>query len=54
MDKKPSRDHIAREKFKQKHTKNIIIYGAPANRTTGNGKILYFIAKALQSAGHEV
>lgn len=54
MDKKPTRDQVAREKFKQKHAKKIIIYGAPANKTTGNGKLIYFMAKVFQSAGHQV
>lgn len=53
--KKPDvrRDKALKE-LKEKYSKKILIYGAPCNRTTGNGKLIYHMAKAFQSAGHTV
>ena len=48
------RNKIAVEKMKQKQSKKIIIYGETCSATTGNGKLIYFMAKAFQSAGHQV
>lgn len=46
-----SRDMIAREKIRRK---KIYIYGAPCNASTGNSKLIYYMAKVFQGAGHEV
>jgi len=46
-----TRDKAAREKVRPKI---IIIYGAPCNKSTGNGKLIYNMAKSFQSGGHKV
>jgi len=48
------RNNKAKEKIKEKKAKTIVIYGPPINQTTGLSKVIYFMAKALQSAGHKV
>jgi glycosyltransferase involved in cell wall biosynthesis len=45
------RNEIAREKARKK---TFIIYSAPINKTTGNGKIGYFLAKVIQARGDTV
>lgn len=46
-----SRDEKAREEIKKK---TILIYGSSALGTTGNGKLIFNMAKAFQSEGHKV
>ncbi len=55
MPKQPDvRKEKTLQKIKAKYQKTIFIYGAPCNRSTGNGKLIYHMAKAFQSGGHEV
>ena len=49
--KKPD---IRKERRLEELRKKILIYGAPCNRSTGNGKLIYHMAKAFKSAGHIV
>jgi glycosyltransferase involved in cell wall biosynthesis len=44
----------AKENFKKKIGKRILIFGASAHKTTGNGKLIYHMAKGFQAAGHQV
>ena len=48
------RNKKAIENLQAKKRKKIVIYGAPCHLTTGNSKLVRFMAKAFQSAGHEV
>ncbi len=48
------RDLKARENLKKKVQKTIIIYGAPCNKSTGNSKLIYHMAKSFQIGGHKV
>ena len=54
MKKSDLRKERILEGLRKKHQKVIFIYGAPCNKSTGNGKLIYHMAKAFQSAGHEV
>jgi len=48
------RNKKAIKEIKEKHKKKIIIYGAPCHMLTGNGKLVYNMAKAFQEGGHQV
>lgn len=48
------RNKSAREKFKARTTKTIIIYGEAAHLTTGNSKLIYNMARVFKEAGHIV
>jgi len=41
-------------RLKQKVGKTIVIYGDTCDRTSGNAKLVYFMAKAFQKEGHKV
>ena len=53
-EKNPTRDEKKRQEIREKNSKKIIIYGSAANGSTGNGKLIYHLSKAFQSAGHKV
>lgn len=45
------RNKKAREEIKKK---TIVLWGPPANKSTGNGKLIYHMAKAFHQEGHKV
>lgn len=49
-----NRNKKLKKELKNKYAKKIIIYGAPAHMLTGNGKLIYNMAKAFKEGGHTV
>lgn len=48
------RTEVAKQRLREKTGKNIVIYGDSCHKTSGNAKLIYYMAKAFQQGGHKV